>query len=521
MYENEYGKMNSDQQNQQNAYVTPPSGSYTDYTGYTAGPDMVNSQPPKKKTGKIVAGCIALTLVGLLVGSGVSYAYLSARNSGSGKEATEETADSLFADKEDDNKIELTKTDEDKESKLESMLPTTATSDTMTPAQIAQNCLSSVVAITNYGVTEIQSMWGTFTQDTEGAGSGVIIGQTDEELLILTNYHVVEGNQSLSVVFSWEEGAGSIDNNEVIYATVKDYDAARDIAVIAIETDDLSEDILSKITVATVGSSDDLMLGEQVVAIGNALGYGQSVTTGIVSALNRTIEDTSGATDNNVYIQTDAAINPGNSGGALFNMQGELIGINTAMIGGTTVENMGYAIPISEISGEVESMMNQETREDVAEEERGYLGINIVDVTEEISQTYGLPQGVYISNVASGSGAEKAGLKKEDIITGINGKTVTSSSELTDYLDKYSIGETVTITISTRDGNEYVTKDVDVVLGPSPSTEENQQDNHDQNSDQGRPGEGRPDDESQNGWGFESDESGNGFSITIPFPFGN
>ncbi len=204
-----------------------------------------------------------------------------------------------------------------------------------------------------------------------------------------------------------------------------------------------------------------------MVAIGNALGYGQSVTTGIVSALNRKISDQYDQ-DDNAYIQTDAAINLGNSGGALFNMKGELVGINTAMMRSDIAENMGLAIPISEVTGEVETMMNQEARDTVSEDERGYLGINIVDVTKEISETYGLPQGVYIANVASGSGADKAGLEKEDIITAVNGKSITTSDELTDYLSKYKKGETVTVTVEYRDNDGYATKDVDVTLGDSP-----------------------------------------------------
>ena len=339
----------------------------------------------------------------------------------------------------------------------------------MDVATIVEKCMPSVVAITNHNVTEFRDFWTgrIYEQDNSGAGSGVIIGQTDDELLILTNYHVVEDNQSLSVVFSWEEDAEDIDKDDVIYANVKDYDSDRDIAVISVPVSSLSEEILSKISVATVGSSDDLRLGEQVVAIGNALGYGQSVTTGIVSALNRKIADQNDQ-DDNAYIQTDAAINLGNSGGALFNMKGELVGINTAMMNSAIAENMGLAIPISEVTGEVEDMMNQEARDTVDADERGYLGVNIVDVTKDISETYGLPQGVYIANVAPGSGADKAGLEKENIITAVNGKNVTTGEELTDYLSKYKKGETVTVTVEYRADDGYATKDVEVTLGDSP-----------------------------------------------------
>lgn len=465
MYENEYGKVNQEQ----NPYVVPPTSGYGEYRGYGAGPDMINTPPkPRRNTGKIVTACIALTLVGLLAGTGVTYAYMNARGP-IGRvfdRFTEESTDSAQA--EETEHVELTKSDRDKDKLFENDLPTTASTGQMDVATIVEKCMPSVVAITNHSVTEIRDWFGhVYEQDQSGAGSGVIIGQTDKELLILTNYHVVEDNQTLSVVFSWEEDAEDIDKDDIIYAKVKDYDPDRDIAVISIASADLSDEILSKISIATVGSSDDLRLGEQVVAIGNALGYGQSVTTGIVSALNRKISDQY-QQDDNVYIQTDAAINLGNSGGALFNMKGELVGINTAMMNSAIAENMGLAIPISEVTGEVENMMNQEARDIVDEDERGYLGINIVDVTAEISQTYGLPQGVYIANVASGSGAEKAGLEKENIITAVNGKSITTSDELTDYLSKYKKGETVTVTVEYRSDDGYATRDVDVTLGDSP-----------------------------------------------------
>ncbi|MCR5509350.1 MAG: trypsin-like peptidase domain-containing protein [Lachnospiraceae bacterium] len=468
MYENEYGKIENGQQ----PYVTPPTGGgYSDYTGYTAGPDMIynNQVPPKKKTGRIVGACIALTLVGLMIGTGITYAYMNGFNILHKKADTvaEESIGLSLTEKPEH--IELSKNENEGAMKVDD-LPTTSAGSTMSVTQIAESCMPSVVAITNNSVTEIQDFFGrTYTYDSSGEGSGVIIAQTDDELLILTNYHVVEDNKSLSVVFSWEEDVDEIDEEDVIYATVKDYDKERDIAVISIPISSLSNDVLSKISIATVGSSDDLKLGEQVVAIGNALGYGQSVTTGIVSALNRHFTDERGNVDENAYIQTDAAINFGNSGGALFNMKGELIGINTAMMDSSVAENMGLAIPISDVTGEVESMMNQETRETVSDNERGYLGINIVDVTSEISETYGLPEGIYVSNVAHGSGAEAAGIEKENIITGINGRAIKTSEELTNFLSKYKKGETVTVTIAYHTDDGYETKDVEVTLGNSPT----------------------------------------------------
>ncbi|MBO4898846.1 MAG: trypsin-like peptidase domain-containing protein [Lachnospiraceae bacterium] len=468
MYENEYGKIDNGQQ----PYVTPPTGGrYTDYTGYQAGPDMTygSPAPQPKRTGRIVGACIALTLVGLMIGTGITYAYMNGFNILHKKTdtVTEESADSLFADK--PQHVELSRNENEADLKVED-IPTTAGTGTMSVSEIVEKCMPSVVAITNNSVREIQDFWGrTYTYDSSGEGSGVIIAQTDDELLILTNYHVVEDNKSLSVVFSWEEDVDEIDEEDVIYATVKDYDEARDIAVISIPISSLSSDVLSKISIAAVGSSDDLKLGEQVVAIGNALGYGQSVTTGIVSALNRHFTDSNGKVDENAYIQTDAAINLGNSGGALFNLKGELVGINTAMMDSSVAENMGLAIPISDVTGEVETMMNQVTRETVSDNERGYLGINIVDVTAEISATYGLPEGVYISNVAHGSGAEAAGIEKENIIVGINGRTIKTSEELTSFLSKYKKGETVTVTIAYHTDDGYETKDVEVTLGESPT----------------------------------------------------
>ena len=465
MYENEYGKVENGQQ----PYVAPPTaGRYTDYTGYTAGSDMIynNPVPPQKKTGRIVAACIALTLVGLMIGTGITYAYLNgSRMLGKKTDAVEEEVAESVIDEKPVQHVEISSTDNDLDLKVED-LPSTAGNGTMSITQIVEKCMPSVVAITNNNVKEVMDWWGrTYEMDSSGEGSGVIIAQTDNELLILTNYHVVKDNQSLSVVFSWEEDVEEIDEDNVIYATVKDYDADRDIAVITIPINSLSNDVLSKISVAAIGSSDDLKLGEQVVAIGNALGYGQSVTTGIVSALNRHFTDANGKVEENAYIQTDAAINLGNSGGALFNLKGELVGINTAMMDSSVAENMGLAIPISDVTGEVETMMT----DSLSDAERGYLGINIVDVTSEISATYGLPVGVYVSNVAHGSGAEAAGIEREDVIIGINGQTIKTSDELTRYLSKFRIGEKVTVTVAYNTNDGYETKDVEVTLGESPT----------------------------------------------------
>ena len=252
---------------------------------------------------------------------------------------------------------------------------------------IANNCLPSVVSITNRGVTEVRTMFGTYQQDAESSGSGIIIGENETELLIVTNYHVVSGSNELSVVFSYDEDS---DDPSLVSARVKGYEADKDLAVIAVSLDDITDEMRSKIKIATIGDSSNLVLGQEVVAIGNALGYGQSVTTGIISALGRnvTVSDENGGSITNKLIQTDAAINPGNSGGALLNMNGELIGINSVKVSSSSVEGMGYAIPISDVQSIIEELMLKETRDVVAEEKQGYLGINPhrLDVSAKIER---------------------------------------------------------------------------------------------------------------------------------------
>lgn len=335
--------------------------------------------------------------------------------------------------------------------------------------EIATKGMPSIVAITNIGVTETMTMWGNIPQQSESCGSGIIIGENDTELLVVTNNHVIEGNQTLTVVFSYDEDN---QNPNAVEAHVKGADSKRDLAVIGISKDKLNDDVLSQISVAAVGNSADLNLGEQVVAIGNALGYGQSVTTGIVSALNRQIgTDESGKTDGNTYIQTDAAINPGNSGGALFNMKGELVGINTAKIASAQIEGMGYAIPISDVHDLIEDLKNQTTRTQVVDEkDRGYLGISGTDVTSDVSSTYHIPEGVFLAEVTDGSPAANAGLSRGYVITKFDGKTINSSSELQNLVKYYKSGETVTITAQVPENSQYSEKEFHVTLG----TKENQ-----------------------------------------------
>ena len=336
----------------------------------------------------------------------------------------------------------------------------TTVSTGMSVSDVAASAMPSVVSITNKSVQQVRSMWGMGVQEYESTsvGSGIIIGKNDEELLIVTNNHVIEGSSSLTV--------GFVDD-EIYEAYTKGKDSDRDLAVVAVKLSSISEDTLSKISIAVLGDSSELEVGEQVVAIGNALGYGQSVTTGIISALDRevTIEDIT-----NNLIQTDAAINPGNSGGALLNMNGELIGINSAKFASSSVEGMGYAIPIETVKPIVEDLMNRETRELLEESEAGYLGITGLNVDSSVSSTYGIPEGVYLQEIAENSPAEAAGLIKGDVITKFDGSSVDSISELKEMLLYYAPGEKVKVTFYRADNGEYSEKTVVVTLGDRKGT---------------------------------------------------
>lgn len=320
-------------------------------------------------------------------------------------------------------------------------------------ASIAEEVMPSVVSITNLSVQQVQSFFGGIQeQKSKNVGSGIIISQNDSELLIITNNHVVEGNETLTVSFV---------DGESVEAQVKGTDAAKDLAVIAVQTKKIKDTTMDQIKVASLGNSDQLQVGESVIAIGNALGYGQSVTSGIVSATGRELDGI-----DEKLIQTDAAINPGNSGGALLNANGEVIGINTAKVATDTVEGMGYAIPISSVSDIIENLMNQETKTKVSEAEQGQLGIQGVDVTADSSEMYNMPTGVYVSEVIAGGGAKKAGITKGSVITGINGTSIDGMQALKEQLQYYRAGETVKITVATPEKNgEYAKRDVEVTLG--------------------------------------------------------
>ena len=402
--------------------------------GFGAGPqkDPKTSKPKKgymKKVALVVGAAVLFGAVGGVTMQGTS--YLTGKLLGKNTKSTVGTTKTVSNAK----------------------LTTSTSTVTSDVSDIVENTLPSIVSITNMSVQEVQNFFGGISQqESESAGSGIIISQNDSELLVVTNNHVVEGSDTLTVTFN--------DGNSV-EAQIKGTDSARDLAVVAVPLDKISDDTMNAIKVATLGDSDSLKVGEPAIAIGNALGYGQSVTTGIVSATGRTIDGFDGE-----YIQTDAAINPGNSGGALLNANGEVIGINSAKINSSAVEGMGFAIPISDASDVIQNLMNKETRSKVSDEERGYLGIKGYDVSEEGAQMYNMPTGVYVKEVMSGGGSEKAGLTKRSIITGFEGSSISGMSSLQEQLQYYKAGEEVTLTVQIPDKNgEYTEKDIKVTLG--------------------------------------------------------
>ena len=402
--------------------------------GFGAGPQQ-NPKAPKpkkgyaKKVALVVGAAVLFGAVGGVTMQGTS--YLTGKLLGKNTKSTVGTTKTVSNAK----------------------LTTSTSTVTSDVSDIVENTLPSIVSITNMSVQEVQNFFGGISQqESESAGSGIIISQNDSELLVVTNNHVVEGSDTLTVTFN--------DGNSV-EAQIKGTDSARDLAVVAVPLDKISDDTMNAIKVATLGDSDSLKVGEPAIAIGNALGYGQSVTTGIVSATGRTIDGFDGE-----YIQTDAAINPGNSGGALLNANGEVIGINSAKINSSAVEGMGFAIPISDASDVIQNLMNKETRSKVSDEERGYLGMKGYDVSEEGAQMYNMPTGVYVKEVMSGGGSEKAGLTKGSIITGFEGSSISGMSSLQEQLQYYKAGEEVTLTVQIPDKNgEYTEKDIKVTLG--------------------------------------------------------
>ena len=357
-------------------------------------------------------------------------------------------------------------------------------SENGTVAAVAQASMPSVVAITTVSVQEIPSFFGYSSRQYKSAstGSGIIVGDNDDELLIATNNHVVDGATTLSVCFIGDDVAnaetetvnagdnGDLNVEDAVSAKIKGTDADNDLAVVAVKKSDIPEDTLNQIKIAQIGSSDDLAVGQQVVAIGNALGYGQSVTSGWISALNRTISTDDG-TNSTGLIQTDAAINPGNSGGALLNMKGELIGINSAKYADSAVEGMGYAIPISKAKPILEELMNRETREKVDSSKKGYLGVSLANLTTEAIEMYNMPTGAFVRSVEDDSPAQEAGICKGDIIVKFDGQKVSDGDDLLDKLQYYKSGEKIEAVIARATNGEYEESTIELTLGTRPDNE--------------------------------------------------
>ncbi|WP_049945623.1 trypsin-like peptidase domain-containing protein [Butyrivibrio sp. LC3010] len=452
-------------------------GTYGNYQ-YTYNQPGMNggNGPVKRNTGKKVAAVIAAALV-LSLGLGAGYYSMTRitqmpaltdsqdqasaadknkaaddnsvnNESGSQADAGLDSTTDIIADNNADSGIAQTETVENSK---------TVVTDV---TEVVAKAMPAMVSINN-NYTQSASYFGqTYSKELTASGSGIIVGTNDNELLVATNYHVIEGADSLEVFFVDEKTAK---------AEVKGTDSNMDLAVIAVQLSDLSEETKNAIAIATLGDSDSLILGEPAIAIGNALGYGQSVTTGVISAVNRMID-----LDNSkqgTFIQTNAAINPGNSGGALLNIRGEVIGINSNKIGGEAIEGMGYAIPISTAKPIIEQLMTEKTRSKLAEDQRGYLGISGVGVTSDVSQMYGLPLGVYVASVADGSGAKNAGIQESDIITKFDGKEISSMEDLQNKLAYYEAGETVTVTVKRQSTDGYQDQDIQVTLGTKPTVQ--------------------------------------------------
>ncbi|MCI9663155.1 MAG: trypsin-like serine protease [Lachnospiraceae bacterium] len=466
MYENNYPN-NYNGANAESGSEASQSGS----NAYYYEQPKPGAQKPKKQSGtgkKLVLGICCGLLFGIFAGLGFEAVTTASgvvkesllKESG---EAQNELSESDGTESSPADEIASTFQDWDGTN----LVQTTVTDVT----EVVKAVMPSVVSVNNKYV-ETTSFWGQeFSSEGSSTGSGIIVGKNDTELLVVTNYHVVEAAEELSVQFA---------DGKQVQAQMKGSDSDKDLAVIAVQLNDMESSTMSAIAIAQMGDSTQLTVGEPVIAIGNALGYGQSVTTGVVSALNRPIAVNTVSAQSqpqqddmevNTFIQTDAAINPGNSGGALLNSRGQVIGINSNKIGGSAVEGMGYAIPISDAQPIIEDLMTKQTRLRVEEENRGFLGITGIDVVSEYSQLYGMPKGVYISSVSEGTGAAAAGLIRGDIITALNGEEIKSMDDLKDELSYYSAGTTVELTIMQGSPTGYQAKNVSVTLGEAVSTQ--------------------------------------------------
>ena len=428
-----------------------------------------NQKSFQKKAGTTIALAVIFGLVAAVVFQAANFA--ADRFLNTGKSSVQiKTTDS----------VDLQETESD-DSTADKVL---SDSENGTVAAVAQASMPSVVAITTVSVQEIPSFFGYSSHQYKSAstGSGIIVGDNDDELLIATNNHVVDGATTLSVCFIGDDVAnaetetvnagdnGDLNVEDAVSAKIKGTDADNDLAVVAVKKSDIPEDTLNQIKIAQIGSSDDLAVGQQVVAIGNALGYGQSVTSGWISALNRTISTDDG-TNSTGLIQTDAAINPGNSGGALLNMKGELIGINSAKYADSAVEGMGYAIPISKAKPILEELMNRETREKVDSSKKGYLGVSLANLTTEAIEMYNMPTGAFVRSVEDDSPAQEAGICKGDIIVKFDGQKVSDGDDLLDKLQYYKSGEKIEAVIARATNGEYEENTIELTLGTRPDNE--------------------------------------------------
>jgi serine protease Do len=467
--------------NNNGAYHNPYNSGYGSNPTPDGGKNNKENKPHKKGNGSKVVLAIAMAAVfGLCVGAGIygvgriaSGSTQSAsedKSESSGSEATLKQAQA--GDNSDEASSEGTTSSESATASASGLSIAGDSSDesvgvtTVDVSSIAAKCMPSIVSVYNSATVQAQDFFGqTYTTEQESTGSGIIISQTDTELLIATNNHVVEGADELTVKF--------IDDSTVT-ANIKGTDSNNDLAVIAVKLSDITDDTKDQISVATLGDSDKLKVGEAAIAIGNALNYGQSVTAGVVSAVNRELQTSTDSETTYTFIQTDAAINPGNSGGALLNSKGEVIGINSSKIGATTVEGMGYAIPISRAIPIIEDLMNQETKEKVSEDDQGYLGISGISVTSDVASAYNMPQGVYVESIMDGSGAASSDLKEGDIITGINGTTIDSMDALKAQLEYYKAGTEVTLTVERANNNKYTEASVKLTLSDKSVVESSQ-----------------------------------------------
>ena len=436
--DNQYNYYDPNKEDKNNIFDEQPQGMNGGQTG-------MNGQLPKKhhkcpRWAKLAGSAVAFGVIASCTFMGVN----AVAGKYFGTNTTQQTSS---------NKSTTSKNSDSSSTLKLSQSSSTVTSDV---SDIVNSAMPSVVAITNMSVQEVQSYFGgTQQQESTSCGSGIIIGKNDSELLIVTNNHVVEGAETLTVSFA---------NETSVEASIKGTDSSKDLAVVAVPLDSIDDDTMNAISIITLGDSDQLQVGEPVIAIGNALGYGQSVTTGIVSALDRNL-DMEGF--DSKLIQTDAAINPGNSGGALLNANGELIGINTAKVNANAVEGMGYAIPISDATSVIENLMNRETRTKVDESEQGFLGIEGYDVTSEKADMYSIPTGVFVRSVEDGSAADKAGITAECIITKFDGITIDSMSTLQSQMQYFKAGDKVEVVIEVpnKSGTKYEEKTVTVTLG--------------------------------------------------------